>query len=192
MKKNIGAKTILYPTPVLVVATYDRKGNANAMTAAWGGICCSEPPCVMISIRKARYTYENLMEKKAYTINIPGKDHAKEADYFGFASGRKEDKFAATGLTPVKSDFVDAPYIDEFPLNLECKIVHIADLGVHTQFIGEIVNVKIDGHIYDNSQTPMIEQIMPLLFAPGSSNYYTIGEEVGKAFSIGKAVKEVK
>jgi flavin reductase (DIM6/NTAB) family NADH-FMN oxidoreductase RutF len=66
-----------------------------------------------------------------------------------------------TGLNPVKSDFVDAPYIDEFPLNLECKVVHIADLGVHTQFIGEIVNVKIDGFIFENSQKPIIEQIIP-------------------------------
>ena len=130
------------------------------------------------------------MEKKAYTINIPGKDHTKEADYFGFASGKNEDKFAMTGLKPVKSDFVDAPYIDEFPLNLECKVVKIADLGVHTQFIGEIVNVKIDGLIFENSQKPIIEQIMPLLFAPGSSNYYTIGAEVGRAFSIGKGVKQ--
>ena len=188
MKKDIGAKTLLFPAPVLVVATYDSNGNANAMTAAWGGICCSEPPCVTVSLRKARYTYDSLMEKKAYTINIPGRNHAKEADYFGFASGRKKDKFAATGLTPVRSDFVDAPYIDEFPINLECRIVHIAELGVHTQFVGEIVNVKVDGFLLENTQKPIIEQIMPLIFATDSSNYYTIGEEVGKAFSIGKAI----
>ena len=189
MKKDIGAKTILFPTPVLVVTTYDNIGNANAMTAAWGGICCSDPPCVTVSLRKARYTYTSIMEKKAYTINIPGKSHAKEVDYFGFASGKNEDKFAKTGLTPIRSEFVDAPYIDEFPINLECKVVHIIQLGVHTQFVGEIVNVKIDDAIIENDQTPMIEQIMPLIYAPNSNNYYTVGEEIGKAFSIGKAVK---
>jgi flavin reductase (DIM6/NTAB) family NADH-FMN oxidoreductase RutF len=186
MKKDIGAKTVLFPTPVLVVATYDNNGKPNAMTAAWGGICCSKPPCVTVSLRKATYTYDSLMEKKVYTINIAGKRYAKEVDYFGIASGRDEDKFAVTGLTPIKSDFVDAPYIDEFPVNLECKIVHIADLGLHTQFVGEVVNAKIDSSLADNGGQPMIEQVMPLLFAPNSGNYYTVGEEIGKAFSIGK------
>jgi len=189
MKKDIGAKTILFPTPVLVVATYDSKGKPNAMTAAWGGICCSDPPCVTVSLRKATYTYDSLMEKRVYTINIPGKEYAKEADYFGFASGRDEDKFAVTGLTPVRSGFVDAPYINEFSINLECKIVHVADLGLHTQFVGEVVNAKIDSALAGNDQQPMIEQVMPLLFAPSSGNYYTVGEEIGKAFSIGKEIE---
>jgi len=186
MKKNIEAKPVLFPTPVLVVATYDKEGNPNAMTAAWGGICCSSPPCVTISLRKATYTYSSLMETKAYTINVPGKRHVREADYFGIGSGRNEDKFAVTSLTPVKSEHVNAPYINEFPLNLECKVVHVIDLGLHTQFVGEIVNIKVDELMEDNEQQPLIEQIMPLIFAPSSRNYYTIGEEVGKAFSIGK------
>jgi len=189
MKKDLGAKTILFPTPVLVVATYDGQGKPNAMTAAWGGICCSDPPCVTVSVRKSRHTYDSLMERKAYTVNIPGKGHAWEADYLGVASGKDEDKFAAAGLTPVKSALVDAPYIEEFPLNLECKVVHIADLGAHTQFVGEIVNVKADADMMENDRLPLIEQIMPLVFAPGSGNYYTIGEEIGKAFSAGKAKK---
>ena len=186
MKRDVGAKTLLFPAPVLVVATYDDKGNPNAMTAAWGGICCSDPPCVTVSLRKATYTYDSLMARKAYTINIPGKGYAKEADYFGVVSGRDKDKFAATGLTPVKSDFVDAPYIAEFPINLECKIVHIADLGLHTQFVGQVINAKADETLIENDRLPMIEQIMPLIFAPNSGNYYTIGEEIGKAFSAGK------
>ena len=176
----------MFPTPVLVVASYDGKGAANAMTAAWGGICCSNPPCVTVSLRKATYSYGSIMERMAYTVNIPGKDHAREADYFGVASGRDEDKFAATGLTPVKSDFVDAPYIEEFPISLECKVVHVADLGLHTQFVGEVLNAKVESALLENEKLPMIEQIMPLLFAPNSGNYYTIGEEVGKAFSAGK------
>jgi flavin reductase (DIM6/NTAB) family NADH-FMN oxidoreductase RutF len=128
------------------------------------------------------------MERKAFTVNIPGKAHAKEADYFGMASGKDADKFAVTGLTPIKSDFVDAPYISEFPVNLECKTVHTADLGAHTMFVGEILNVKIDKSIADNEARPIIEQVMPMLFAPGSNNYYTIGEEIGKAFDIGKVL----
>ena len=188
MKKDIGAKTLLFPTPVLVVATYDSDGKPNAMTAAWGGICCSDPPCVTISLRKATYTYSSLMETKAYTINIPGEQYIKEADYFGIASGRNEDKFAATGLTAVRSENVNAPYISEFPLNLECKVVHIADLGLHTQFVGEVVNVKVDSALHENDRQPLIKQIKPIIFSPDNRNYYIVGEEAGKAFSIGKAI----
>jgi flavin reductase (DIM6/NTAB) family NADH-FMN oxidoreductase RutF len=188
MKKDIGAKVLLFPTPVLVVATYDKDGKPNAMTAAWGGVCCSDPPCVTISLRKATYTYGSLMETKAYTINISGEQHLKEADYFGIATGREVDKFAATGLTPIKSDFVYAPYISEFPLNLECKVVHVIELGLHTQFVGEVVNVKVDNSMCENDRQPLIEQIKPLIFAPGSGNYYVIGKETGKAFSVGKAI----
>ena len=190
MKKDIGARTLLFPTPVLIVATYDSNGNPNAMAAAWGGICCSDPPCVTISLRKATYTYGSLMETKAYTINIPGEQYAKEADYFGIASGRSEDKFAVTGLTPIKSNFVNAPYIDEFPLTLECKVVHVADLGLHTQFVGEVLNVKVDSSLHDNDQQPLIEQIKPIIFAPDNRSYYSVGKVVGKAFAIGKAIGE--
>ena len=110
MKKDIASQTLLFPTPVLVVGTYDAAGKPNAMTAAWGGICCSKPPCVTVSLRKATYTYDSLVKNKAYTLNVPGKGQMVEADYFGIASGRNEDKLAAASLTPVRSTFVNAPY----------------------------------------------------------------------------------
>ncbi len=186
MKKSLGAKTLIYPTPVLVICTYNNEGKPNAMTAAWGGICCSEPPCVAVSLRKATYTYGSLMAKKAFTINIPTEDYVKEADYFGMVSGRKEDKFAKTGLTPVRSELVDAPYIKEFPINLECKIIHITEIGMHTQFIGEVMDVKIDDAIQFGGNQPIIEQIKPLIFALESRNYYGIGQQIGLAYSLGK------
>ena len=111
MKKSLGAKTLLYPTPVLVVGTYDKAGTPNAAVVAWGGICCSTPPCVAISLRKATYSYGNIVERKAFTISIPSESHARDADYFGMASGRNGNKFVATGLTPIKSELVDAPYV---------------------------------------------------------------------------------
>ncbi len=87
MKKSIGAKALAFPTPVWVIGTYDLEGNPNAMTVAWGGICSSIPPCVAISVRKATYTYAGLMERKAFTVNVPSESFAKEADYFGTYSG---------------------------------------------------------------------------------------------------------
>ena len=188
MKKSLGAKTLVYPTPVLVVCTYDHEGNPNAMTAAWGGICCSSPPCVTISLRKATYSYGNLINKKAFTINIPSENYVKEADYFGIVSGKKDDKFAKTGLTPVKSDIVDAPYISEFPVILECKVIHVIELGLHTQFIGEVMDAKIDDTLQDKGDRPIIEQIKPLIFAPDSRNYYGIGKQIAQAFSIGNEI----
>jgi len=124
MKKSIGAKTIVYPTPVFIVGTYDKDGKPNVMNAAWAGICCSSPPCLAISLRKATYTYGNIVEQGAFTVSIPSQDFVREADYFGIASGRTEDKFFAAGLTPVKSELVNAPYVKEFPLILECKLLH--------------------------------------------------------------------
>ncbi len=99
MKKSLGAKTILYPTPVLVVGTYDLQGKPNVMTAAWGGICCSEPPCVAVSLRKATYSYHNIVHRKAFTVSVPSERYVKDADYFGIVSGRTDDKFAAAELT---------------------------------------------------------------------------------------------
>ena len=102
MKKSLGPGTWLYPTPVFVVGTYDAAGKPNVMTVAWGGICCSKPPCVAISVRKATYTYGNLMERRAFTISLPTQDQVVPADFFGVASGRDIDKFAAAGLTAVR------------------------------------------------------------------------------------------
>jgi flavin reductase (DIM6/NTAB) family NADH-FMN oxidoreductase RutF len=188
MKKSIGAKTIVYPTPVFVVGTYDDNDRPNVMTVAWGGICCSRPPCVAVSLRKATYSYGNIVRRKAFTVSIPSAAHAKEADYFGMASGRQQDKFSATGLTPVRSELVDAPYVKEFPLVLECKLLHTFELGLHTQFVGEIVDVKADETVLNEKGLPDIEKVQPLVFAPETHRYHAVGQLLGEAFSIGKQI----
>ena len=142
MKTSLGARTLIYPTPVFAVGTYDAAGKPNVMAVAWGGICCSKPPCLSIALRKATYTYGNLVERGAFTVSIPSTDHVAAADYLGIVSGRDVDKFQTSGLTPVASDVVDAPYVGEFPLVLECQVVHTAELGLHTLFVGEILDVK--------------------------------------------------
>ncbi len=186
MKKSLGAKTLAQPAPVWVVGSYDSQGKPNMMTIAWGGICCSQPPCVTISVRKATYTYGCIKERKAYTINIPSAALVKEADYVGTTSGKNVDKFAMTKLTPVKSDLVDAPYIKEFPLVIECKVIHTLEIGLHTQFIGEIMDIKAEESVLGEQGMPDILKVKPLVFDTGQSAYYGIGERIGKAFSIGK------
>lgn len=189
MKKSIGAKTLLYPAPVLVVGTYDDKGHPNVMTAAWGGICCSRPPCVMVALRKATYSYAGIEVNRAFTISIPSAGHAKEADFFGIASGKNTDKFAKSGLTAAKSDLVDAPYVAEFPVVLECELRHAVELGLHTQFVGEVMDVKADPEVLGDDGLPDMEKIQPMLFAPESRKYYGVGGVVGEAFSMGKDIR---
>ena len=111
---------------------------------------------------------------------------AKAADHVGIYSGRDEDKWAATGLTPVRSGAVDAPYVGECPLVLECRLSQTVDLGVHTLFIGEIVDVKADEAILNPEGNPDVRKAGPMLFSPSDGSYYRIGELVGKAFSIGR------
>ncbi len=186
MKNSLGAVTIVPTTPVWVVGTYNQDGKPNVMTAAWGGICCSKPPCLYVSLRKATCTYGNLVERKAFTVSVPSEKYVKEADYFGITSGKEIDKFAATGLTPVKSDLVDAPYVKEFPMIVECKIINIVEIGLHTEFIGEIVDVKVDSSVLNEKNLPDIEKVKPIIWNIAGMSYHKVGNPIGQAFSIGK------
>ncbi len=190
MKKSLGAKPLAFPTPVWIVGTYDKEDKPNVMTIAWGGICCSKPPCVNISLRKATYSYDSIIDRKAFTINIPSEKFVKEVDYFGIATGKNTDKFAATGLTPVKSDLVDAPYVKEFPLVIECEMIHNVEVGLHILFVGEIKDVKADESMLNDKELPDIERALPILFAPEIRSYHSIGKTLGKAFSIGKEIQQ--
>lgn len=181
MKKDIVPKPLALPAPCYIVASYDEGGIPNAMCCAWAGVVCGAPPCLSISLRRQTYTHSSIMLTGAFTVNIPRSDQFIEADCFGTASAHDIDKFALTALTAVKSDKVNAPYIEEFPLNIECSVVQVAELGSHTQFIGRIMNIKADEEL-GSADTPMIEQIMPLIFDVEDSTYYTIGEKIAPAF----------
>lgn len=188
MKTSLGAKTLVFPTPVFVVGTYDKEGKPNAMTASWGGVCCSQPPCIAVSLRKATYTYGSILARKAFTVSIPSEEHVRQADYFGLASGRNVDKFAAAKLTPVRSDRVDAPYVKEFALIVECKLAHVIELGLHTQFAGEVVDVKADDSILADGGLIDIKRLKPFAFMPDTQAYYGMGDLIGQAFSAGKGL----
>jgi flavin reductase (DIM6/NTAB) family NADH-FMN oxidoreductase RutF len=186
MKKSFGAKTLIFPTPVWVIGTYDKEGKPNAMTAAWGGVCSSQPPCVAVSIRKATYSHSAITERKAFTVNVPSESYVKEADFLGIYSGKNMDKFSETGLTPVKGEKVDAPYIKEFPMVLECRLINTIEVGIHTHFIGEIVDVKAEESILGENGMPDILKVRPLVYAPEIRSYYGIGQYLGQGHSMGK------
>lgn len=192
MKTSLGRKTLLFPTPVWVIGTYDKEGKPNLMTVAWAGVCCSSPPCVGISLRKATYSYGNILQRKAFTVNIPPEHYLTEADYVGIVSGREADKFSVTKFSAVKGSLVDAPYIEEFPLILECAVIHTFEIGLHTQFIGEIHDVKADPSILGDDGLPVMERILPVLYAPQSRKYYGVGGYLGEAFSLGKTLRNAE
>ena len=185
MKISMGAKTFAYPTPVFIVGTYDESGKPDAAAVAWGGICCSRPPCIAVSLRAATCTHGNIARRGGFTVNIPSEEYVREADYFGLASGRDADKLSVTGLTPKRSDLVDAPYIEEFPLTIECRLLDTVEIGLHTQFIGEIVDVKAEETIMEGD-LPHIKKANPFLFAPDTREYYSVGRFLAKAFAAGK------
>jgi flavin reductase (DIM6/NTAB) family NADH-FMN oxidoreductase RutF len=186
MKISLGPKPLIQPTPVWLVASYDANGDPNVMTVAWGGICCSEPPCVTVSLRKATYTFDCIMQHKAYTVNVPTQAQAPEADYCGIATGRTEDKFETTGFTAIRSEVVDAPYIAEAPLVLECKVIHTFEIGLHTQFIGQIMDVKAEEDMLGNDGFPDVKKVAPIVYIPSCSAYYGIGSLLGKAYDLGQ------
>jgi flavin reductase (DIM6/NTAB) family NADH-FMN oxidoreductase RutF len=189
MKKSFGAMTMIFPTPAWVICTYDAQGKANGMTAAWAGVVCSEPPALGVSVRKPRYTYQCLLDRKAFTVCVPSDKYARETDYFGIKSGRDTDKFIDTGLTAVRSTLVDAPYIAEFPMIVECRLIHHFEIGVHTQFVGEILDVKVDEDKLNADGIPDVEKISPLVYAPTVQVYYTLGPALGRGYKLGKDLK---
>jgi len=183
MRISVKKKTLLNTNPVYIVASYDEKGTPNIMSAAWGGICCSDPPCLTISLRKATYTYHNIMARKAFTVNIPSIGHIESADYAGIYSGRDENKFESTGLRAIKSEYVDAPFVDEYPIAVHCKLIYHHEIGLHTQFVGEIISLEAKEEYLDENNAPDIAKVKPFIYDCSSRSYYSIGSKAMKAYS---------
>jgi len=172
-----------------VVGSYDAEDHPDIMTVAWGGICSSKPPCVAVSIRPSRQSHANITHQQAFTVNLPAAHQVAEADYIGTVSGRDVDKFAATGLTAVCAEFVHAPAVAEFPLVLECRVHHTLELGAHTMFVGEILDVKADEDALGPDGKLDLDAVGLVTYIPGAETYHGLGPSLGSAFSVGKKFK---
>lgn len=185
MRKDFGAKTWFYPLPVLIIASYDEKGNANAMNAAWGGIYDSNR--VVLSLSSDHKTTKNIRARKAFTVSFGDAAHVAACDYVGLVSGNDvPDKLEKAGFTTEKSRFVDAPVIRELPMALECRLIKINDDG---NIIGEIVNVSADESVLDEDGLIDAAKLRPISFDPARNYYLVLGEKVGNAFRDGYALK---
>ena len=189
MKKSLGANTVLFPLPIYLVGSYDQNGKPDIMAAAWGGVVGSDPPCLGVSVRPSRLTYENVLANQAFTVSIPNAAQAEAVDFAGIVSGRHHDKFKETGLTPVASELVKAPFVAECPMVVECELYKTVDLNVHTLFIGRIVDVKVDESLVLPDGRLDTVAADPLVFSSGGGHYHKIGPSAGQAFSIGKSIK---
>lgn len=189
MKKELGVHPYLFPMPVLMIATYGDDGMVDVMNMAWGGICA--PNMVSLNINASHKTSENLTKRGAFTLSIADIPHIREADFLGTASGNQmPDKFARTGLTAVKSEKVDAPVVQEFPVTLECRVVADKTEAYGHHVLGEIVGVLADEAVLDGSGKVAPGKLNAFVYDAFQNGYYAIGEKLGEAWNIGAPLLE--
>ena len=187
MRKNFGPKPMCYPMPVYIIATYNADGTPNAMNAAWGGI--SEEQEISICVDSGHKTAENLQKRKAFTVSMATAKYMAACDYVGLVSGSKEpDKFAKAGFHATKSEFVDAPLIDELPMALECEVISY-DTDT-CRLVGKIVNVSADESVLGENGKVDVSKLQPITYDSMNHSYLVLGEKVGQAFHDGLCLKK--
>ena len=186
MRKNFGAKPWTYPQPVFIVGTYDEEGKADAMNAAWGGIDYDDR--LNLCLSAGHKTVKNLLATKAFTVSMGTAGQMTACDYVGIVSGNSvADKLAHAGWHTVKSEFVNAPIIEELPMTVECELVSYDAETCH--LVGRIVNVSADESILDEKGKIDPAKLRPIVFDPVHNDYLAVGEKVGNAFSDGRKLK---
>ena len=184
MKKDLGVIPAVYPMPVLMVAAYDENEKVNVMNVAWGQICGGDK--IILFIGEGKKTWLNIKESKAFTVALADVDHVDVADFFGIASGNDmDDKFERTGYHAVKSDKVNAPIIDEFPLAMECELLEFLKSDHVSGIVGKIVNVKAEEAVLDEKGKVDPAELHALMFDQFRNGYYKTGEKAGQAWNAG-------
>jgi flavin reductase (DIM6/NTAB) family NADH-FMN oxidoreductase RutF len=187
----MGPQTLIYPMPVLLVgANVDDK--PNFMAVAWGGIANSEPPMISVAIRHTRHTLKGIRQNEAFSVNISSADMVREADYCGITSGAKVDKVEACQFEVFYGKLGNAPLIEQCPVNLECKVIHILNLGSHALVIGRIEETHVSESCLTDGK-PDVNKIKPITYIDSPiTRYQALGEVLAKAFSVGKELKPGK
>jgi flavin reductase (DIM6/NTAB) family NADH-FMN oxidoreductase RutF len=176
---------MLYPVPAVLVSCRDKQGNDNVLTIAWAGTVCSDPAMLSISVRKERHSYPMIKESGEFVVNLTTKALLEATDYCGVKSGRDEDKFEAMHLTKGAAEKVNAPIIMESPVNIECKVKQVLELGSHDMFVAEVVNVQISEELLDENGKFHLEAADLVAYSHGE--YYELGEKLGTfGFSVKK------
>ena len=188
MRKNIKTTEAIFPMPVLMIATYNEDGSIDVMNAAWGTMLNRDQ--VILNLTETHKTVQNIKKRKAFTVSIADSKHVVEADYFGVVSGNNtSNKFENSGLTATKSENVDAPIINEFPICLECEFIEYQDDEYGCGVVGKIVNVTADESVM-NGDNVDIELVSAIAFDPFTHGYYKVTKRVGNAFEDGFKLKK--
>jgi flavin reductase (DIM6/NTAB) family NADH-FMN oxidoreductase RutF len=190
MKKiTLGAQTLLYPMPAFLIGA-NVAGKANFMTAAWSGIANSNPPMVTVALQHHRHTLKGIKENGTFSLNVPSEDQVRETDYCGIVSGARKDKTADCGFAVFYGKLQTAPLIEQCPVNLECKVVHILNLGSHSLVVGQIEEAHVTEECTTEGQ-PDVAKVKPVIYSAGAQKlYYGIGRPLAQAFSAGKDLKK--
>lgn len=185
MRKNVGNRPLIYPQPVLIIGTYNDDGSVNAMNAAWGAV--GDDHQVFLCLSADHKTVKNMLKRNAFTVQIADEKNVVASDYVGIVSGNIEpDKGKKAGLASVKSEFVDAPVLTDYPISLECRFVSYEP--EHCHCFGEIINTSVDESILTEGKID-VSKLQPLVFDIDNGMYYGLGKAVAKAFSVGKELK---
>lgn len=168
---------MVYPVPAVMVTAADREGNSNILTIAWTGTICTNPPMAYISVRPERYSYEMLKETGEFVINLTTEELAFATDYCGVRSGRDTDKWKDTGLTPVPASKVAPPLIAESPVNIECRVTEIKELGSHHMFLAEVVAVDVEESLMNEKGRFELHRSKPIVYSHGE--YYGLSNLLG-------------
>lgn len=191
MKRELPVKPYLFPMPVLMIATYGDDETVDVMNMAWGGICAEN--MVSLNIDEEHKTSQNIKKRGSFTLSIADIPHMAEADFFGIASGnRMKDKFERSGLTAIKSEKVDAPVIQEFPLTLECKVVEAKHEIYGFHVIGEIVGILAEENILNEAGKVEPKKLNTFIFDQFQNGYYAVGEKIGQAWNAGADLMKKK
>ena len=189
MKKDLGVVRAVYPMPVLMIGTYDENGKPNVMNVAWGQIAAMDK--VVLFIGKGKKTWKNIEVSRAFTVALADRAHMAEADFFGIASGNKmPDKFERTGFHAVKSERVNAPIIEEFPVVMECELLEFTETEHLSGVVGRIVNAKADEAVLDENGKVDPAKLNALLFDNFQNGYYMTGEKAGQAWDAGMGLMD--
>jgi flavin reductase (DIM6/NTAB) family NADH-FMN oxidoreductase RutF len=183
---------MMYPAPAVVASAYDEEGRADACTLAFATMCSHHPPAVMIAINTTlkRKTLKSILQTKEFCIGFPSVEHMAEVDYLGIESGYNADKLAKVNYSHHKAEKVNAPIIDEFKVSLECRVMHIAEVGSHTQITGEIVNVQADEEVLNDKNKIDFKLLDPLAYDDITHSYYRTGDKIADAFKAGLKFKK--
>lgn len=187
-KVRLGPQTLIYPMPVLLVGS-NVNDKPNFMAVAWGGIANGEPPMISVAIRHSRYTYRGIKQNSTFSVNIPSSDMVREADYCGITSGSKVNKVEVCRFKVFYGKLGNAPLIEQCPINLECKVMHILDLGSHALVVGRIEETYVSESCLTDGK-PDVNKIKPFIYTEDPAiHYQAFGEVIAKAFSVGKELK---